>query len=172
MQSFNGVVRPLGEARPAWKIFRVLGNVLNLSGFDYESAEAVRDELLGQGTEFAAGLDNGISGVNVALAPAPAGLQRVGDVPIHFADTLVRRAPSLLRTRDGQAPVARIDGATAAQLGLEEGAQVRVRQGDGAATLTLKLDEGTPAGCVRVPAAHAATAALGDLFGTITVERA
>ncbi len=172
VQSFNGVVRPLGEARPAWKIFRVLGNVLNLSGFDYESAEAVRDELLGQGTEFAAGLDNGISGVNVALVPAPAGLQRVGDVPIHFADTLVRRAPSLLRTRDGQAPVARINGATAAQLGLEEGAQVRVRQGDGTATLTLKLDEGTPAGCVRVPAAHAATAALGDLFGTITVERA
>jgi NADH dehydrogenase/NADH:ubiquinone oxidoreductase subunit G len=35
IQSFNGVVKPRGDARPAWKVLRVLGNVLNLEGFDY-----------------------------------------------------------------------------------------------------------------------------------------
>src|SRR3989441_4589948 len=44
MQSFNGAVKPLGEARPAWKVLRVLGNLMSLPGFDHESTEAVRDE--------------------------------------------------------------------------------------------------------------------------------
>jgi NADH-quinone oxidoreductase subunit G len=38
VQSFHAVVKPLGEARPAWKVLRVLGNMLGLPGFDYESA--------------------------------------------------------------------------------------------------------------------------------------
>ena len=73
VQSFNGVVRPLGDARPAWKVLRVLGNVLNLDGFAYESSEAVRDEAIGKGTEFVAGLDNGLNGVAINLESAPAG---------------------------------------------------------------------------------------------------
>ncbi|MGF2504375.1 NADH-quinone oxidoreductase subunit NuoG, partial [Ralstonia pseudosolanacearum] len=45
-QSFNGVVRSLGDSRPAWKVLRVLGNLLGLSGFEYETSEAVRDDVL------------------------------------------------------------------------------------------------------------------------------
>ena len=45
VQSFTGCVQPLGETRPAWKVLRVLGNLLGLAGFDYPSAEAVREEL-------------------------------------------------------------------------------------------------------------------------------
>jgi NADH-quinone oxidoreductase subunit G len=48
-QSFNGSVKPLGDTRPAWKVLRVLGNLLGLSGFDYENSEAIRDEALGKG---------------------------------------------------------------------------------------------------------------------------
>jgi NADH-quinone oxidoreductase subunit G len=44
-QSFAGVARPVGEARPGWKVLRVLGNELGLEGFDYLSAEEVRAEL-------------------------------------------------------------------------------------------------------------------------------
>ena len=43
VQSFNAVVKPQGETRPGWKVLRVLGNVLGLSGFDFMSSEAVRD---------------------------------------------------------------------------------------------------------------------------------
>ena len=44
-QSFTGVARPIGESRPAWKVLRVLGNLLDIEGFDYASSEEVRDEL-------------------------------------------------------------------------------------------------------------------------------
>ena len=173
VQSFNGVVRPLGDSRPGWKVLRVLGNVLALPGFDQDSSEQVRDEVIAAGQEFVTGLDNGIAGVAVSLgATAANGLQRIADVPIHFADPLARRAPALLLTRDAAAPSARMSAATAAGLGVADGEPVRVRQGQGEARLAVKIDETVPAACVRVAAAHAATAALGDMFGQITVERA
>jgi NADH-quinone oxidoreductase subunit G len=173
IQSFNGVVKPLGAARPAWKVLRVLGNVLALDGFDYMSSEAVRDEVLGDDKEFAAGLDNGLSGVAVALtAVASGGLQRIADVPIHFADAMARRAPALQQTADGKAPILRAAAATLAALGIEAGATVRVRQGDGVATLLAQADDKVPANCVRVAAAHPTTAMLGEMFGAISVERA
>ncbi len=44
VQSFNGTVRPAGEARPGWKVLRVLGNLLGLQGFEYETSDQVRSE--------------------------------------------------------------------------------------------------------------------------------
>ncbi|MBI4743129.1 MAG: NADH-quinone oxidoreductase subunit G [Betaproteobacteria bacterium] len=176
VQSFNGVVRPLGDSRPGWKVLRVLGNVLALPGFDYDSSEQVRDEILPEGGVFVAGLDNGLdSGLSdLTLAPgaAASGLQRIADVPIHFADPLVRRAPALQQTRDAALPAARMSAATLAQQGVAAGSQVRVKQAQGEALLLAVADETVPAGCVRVAAAHASTAALGDMFGAISVERA
>lgn len=172
VQSFNGVCRALGDSRPAWKILRVLGNLLGIDGFEYESSEQVRDEVLPGKTEFVGGLDNGLAFSGVSLESSDTGLQRIADVPIYFADPLVRRAPALQRTRDASVPTARMNGVTAASLGLADGEKVRVRQGQGDAVLVLSVDETVPDRCVRVSAAHASTAALGDMFGTINVERA
>ena len=173
VQSFNGVAKPRGDARPAWKLLRVLGNVLNLDGFAYESSEAVRDELLGSGVEFLAGLNNDLIGVALAVpVAASAGLQRIADVPINFADPMARRAPALQQTADSVAPSARISEQTLAQIGIADKAKVRVKQGSGEAILVACIDNNVPAGCVRVSAAHASTAMLGDMFGSITVERA
>ncbi len=173
VQSFSGVVKPRGEARPAWKVLRVLGNVLNLDGFDQQSSEAVRDEALGAGAEFVSGLSNALNDVSLALPQVPAaGLERIADVPIHFADPMARRSPALLQTADGRAPRLRANAATLAELGLATGAQARVKQGDAQTQLTVELDEGVPAGCVRVVAAHPTTAMLGEMFGQISVERA
>ena len=44
-QSFAGAAKPLGEARPGWKVLRVLGNLLRSADFDYQSSEEVREEL-------------------------------------------------------------------------------------------------------------------------------
>ncbi len=172
VQSFNGVVRPLAEARPGWKVLRVLGSLLALPGFEYDSSEQVRDEIVPAGAQFVAGLDNGISGVSWSLTTVPAGLQRVADVPIHFADPLVRRAAALQKTHDAAPPTARMNSETLATLGVSDGVSVRVRQGGGAAVLTARADETVPSGCVRVAAAHVSTAALGEMFGAINVERA
>ena len=173
VQSFNGAVKPLGDTRPGWKVLRVLGNLLKVPGFTYESSEQVRDDALSVTDGFVSSkLDNAINGVALALPAVVTGLQRVADVPIHFADPLARRSPSLLLTRDAAAPVARLNAATLAQLAVTAGNEIKIKQGSGVAVLKAVADESVPAGCVRVSAAHASTAALGDMFGPISVERA
>ena len=47
MQSFYATVNPLGEARPAWKVLRVLGSLLGRAGFDFDSIDQVRAACLG-----------------------------------------------------------------------------------------------------------------------------
>jgi len=172
LQSFSGVCRPLGDTRPAWKVLRVLGNVLDIPGFDFNSSEEIRDAVVAPGASFVDGLNNAIDGVAISLATAGTGLQRIADVPIYFADALVRRGTALQQSSDAALPAARMCAATLAQTGIADGSQVRVKQGGGEALLTARSDETVPAGCIRVAAAHASTASLGDMFGTINVERA
>ena len=99
-------------------------------------------------------------------------MERVADVPIHFADPLVRRAPSLQQSADAKPPRARLNALSLAQLGVAEGAQVRIRQGRGEAILTAVADAGVPTGAVRIAAAHPSTCGLEGLSGPVTVERA
>jgi NADH-quinone oxidoreductase subunit G len=173
VQSFSGVVKPRGDARPAWKLLRVLGNVLNLDGFTYDSSESVRDDVLGKGVEFAAGLSNDLKDVVPAVAqPSIVGLQRIADVPINFADPMARRSPVLQQTADSVAPTARFSERTLTEIGIAENALVRIKQGSGEAVLVAKADNNVPANCVRVSAAHSSTAMLGEMFGSISVERA
>ncbi|MDR2364556.1 MAG: NADH-quinone oxidoreductase subunit NuoG [Zoogloeaceae bacterium] len=178
VQSFAGAVPPAGESRPGWKILRVLGNVLDLPGFDHESSEAVlRAALLCQRTEdgadFAAGLDNGLTDASATLAFSETqGLERIADVPIHFADPIARRAAPLAQTADAAPPTARIAAVTLGRLGIQAGETVVVRQGAGSARLVAARDDSVPNGCARVAAGHAATAALGEMFGSIRVEAA
>ena len=169
MQSFNGVVKPLGEARPAWKVLRVLGNLLGLAGFDHDNSEQVRDEAAKPG-EVAAKLDNRLSGVALQLAGASGGLQRIADVPIYFSDAIVRRTASLQQTRDAAAPRAWMNAALLARLGLQDGQAVKVRQGEGSADVMAARDDRLPQDCVRLAAAHAATRELGPMSGELKVE--
>jgi NADH-quinone oxidoreductase subunit G len=169
-QPFNGVALPPGEARPAWKVLRVLGSMLGLEGFDFESIRAVRAEIP-DGAAIAARLSNATR-TEIVAPPAPAGdLQRVADVPIYTADPLVRRATSLQKTADAKPPVARMNAATRSKLRLAEGVAVRVRNGAGEAILKVATDEGVPEGCVRIAAAHPATRMLGPMFGTLALEQ-
>jgi len=174
LQAFHGVVKPLGDTRPGWKILRVLGNLLGLPGFEHDSVEAVRAEALGDTATLAARLDNGgaVEPSPAALASALAGLERIADVPIYATDMTVRRAPSLQLTADAREPVAGIPPALWAQLGLADGDRVRITQGTASAVLAARCDTTLAATAVRVAAGHPATAALGAMFGTLTVEKA
>ncbi len=172
VQSFQAVNRPLGETRPGWKVLRVLGNLLKLEGFEYESSEAVREEILTGKPEFVSGLDSSITGVTPDLA-VDTGIERVTDVPIYFADPLVRRASSLQKTKDASVPTARMNAATLAKLGIASGERVKLSRGNTpAVVLTALLDDGVPDDCVRVAAGHAATVGLGAMSGTLIVEKA
>ncbi len=170
LQVFNGVVKALGETRPAWKVLRVLGNVFGLSGFDFSSAEEVRKACL-DGVDIAAMLSNELKDGPALpmLTTAGSALERIGEVRIYDADSIVRRAPSLQRTTDAVAPYASLNSATLNRFGYREGEQVRIKQGSGEASLRLVRDDRLPDNCVRVPDAHPATAALGE--GELALER-
>jgi NADH-quinone oxidoreductase subunit G len=173
-QGFNATVKPMGETRPGWKVLRVLGNILGLSGFDYDTSEAIRDELFGKGvTDLSAKLNN-VSKKSVAAASfgTAGALERLADVPIHFADAIARRSGPLLATIDGAAPKARLSFATAEQLGVKAGDKVTVTQNGGSAVLEAVIEAGLPANVLRIAAAHASTAKLGAMFGPISVAKA
>jgi NADH-quinone oxidoreductase subunit G len=92
LQAFHGVVKPLGDTRPAWKVLRVLGNLLGLPGFDQESVDDVRRRPWA--TAPCAGRTAWTTAARrLSLPGAAAGLERVADVPIYASDAIVRRAP-------------------------------------------------------------------------------
>ncbi|HEY0768004.1 MAG TPA: NADH-quinone oxidoreductase subunit NuoG [Steroidobacteraceae bacterium] len=104
-QSQSGAAVPVGEARPGWKVLRVLGNLLGLPGFDYQSSEDVLREVRQacEGVRHA-----GYQGAHAVSAAADtAGEVEAGalvDVSMYQTDALVRRAPSLQKTREGRTP--------------------------------------------------------------------
>ena len=171
VQSFHGVVKPLGDARPGWKVLRVLANLLGLPGFDQETVEEVRAQALGNLDTLAQRLDNR-SSVTCVVTPATTGLQRISDVPIYASDAVVRRAHSLQLTADARAPVVGLPSALWAQLGLQAGAKVRVTQGDGTAVLAAREDSTLAPNTVRVATGHPSTASLGAMFGALSVDKA
>jgi len=169
VQGFHGVVKPLGDTRPGWKVLRVLGNLLGLPGFEQESAEEVRAEALGDTGALHARLDNS-TGAAIVL-PQASGLQRIADVPIYMTDSLVRRAPSLQHTADAAPPAVSLPAALWSHLGLQAGAKVLVTQGSAAAVLPAEPDATLAANTVRIPAGHPHTAPLGAMFGSVSVEK-
>jgi NADH-quinone oxidoreductase subunit G len=172
VQSFHGVVKPLGETRPAWKVLRVLGNMLALKGFDQETSEEVRAEALGDVATIASRLSNQVSAPAAQAVAPTGGYERIADVPIYATDSLVRRATSLQLTADARPPEASLPAALWSQLGLVDGDRVRVLQGAALAVLPARLDAHLAANAVRVPAGHPETATLGAMFGPLTIEKA
>lgn len=172
VQSFSAVVKPLGETRPAWKVLRVLANLLGLAGFDHnDSREVLRDALGDTPTgSVQAFLNNHVEGVAVTPPQASDGLERVAEVPIYQTDAVVRRSPSLQMTPDAALPVARMHSRLIEKLGLAENGRVSVRQTAHALTLKVQRDDLLPENCVRIPSGHPLTAGLGPMFGTITAE--
>ena len=106
VQGFHAVVKPLGETRPAWKILRVLANLLGLPGFDFESSQDVLQQVPGltAGLVPADLLGNASNAAEITLLSAG---DVVGAVPavasIYQLDSLVRRATSLQLTADARA---------------------------------------------------------------------
>jgi NADH-quinone oxidoreductase subunit G len=108
VQSFHAVVKPLGETRPAWKVLRVLANMLGVPGFDYESAQDVLAEVRGADNGQTLVQGGKLSNATAAVAQAQAQGGPPVTASIYQLDGIVRRAPSLQLTADARAatPVA------------------------------------------------------------------
>jgi NADH-quinone oxidoreductase subunit G len=147
----------------------VLGNLLDVAGFDFESSEQVRDAALGGSKqEFVSGLSNVVSGIAVTIPTPVEGIERIAAIPAYAGDAVVRRAPSLQAAAESAAPLARANAATLNSVGVACGGQIRVA----GIALEAKVDETVAPNCIVIPAARSETIALGSLFGTLTVEKA
>lgn len=193
-QSFNGVARAWEQSRPAWKVLRVLGNLLKLDGFDYEHAETVRDELC---TKILKGniqsrLSNQLlmtadsfqpiqdfldEQLSLQTTQASAGsdavvLERLAETPIYRSDALVRRAPALQLTNYAKRALrAHLPQTVFDQLQLKEGDAIRLGQGSANVTMPVMLDKKLNANVVRVAATTPIGIDLGPLFTRLMVSK-
>jgi NADH-quinone oxidoreductase subunit G len=168
-QSFQGAVIPPGEARPGWKVLRVLGNLLDLEGFDYRDAAQVRAELAARCAN--AGHDNRPRGeYPSAIQGGTSPLARIGSVPIYAVDPLVRRAPALqLAPVQGAAFGVYLNPRQANADGLAADQAVRVIQDGREIETRLILDDRVPLGSARIPAGVPGSERLGAQIGPIEI---
>ena len=168
-QSFKGASTAVGEARPGWKILRVLGNLFDLEGFDFVSSQEVAIELQKLCEDL--NLTNSVTGTETVSIEKTDGLQRIGDVPLYAIDALVRRSMPLQKTKDAAQDCARINSKQAEQSGVADANKVKASQGNAFAYLPLVIDEGIPDGCVWISAAMPSSSTLGATFGSIELEK-
>ena len=168
-QSFSGACEPLAEARPGWKVLRVLGNLFDLNGFEYLSSEEVRDELKGRCETVE--LSAAAAWHCPTLKDKDAGLQRIGHLPIYAVDMLVRRAEPLQDTVDAIGAAIYLNAATALRVGVADDDEAKAVQGSYSATLPLVIDEAIPDDCVMIPTALEQTAQLGAASGAIELHK-
>ena len=166
-QSFAAAVTAPGDIKPGWKVLRVLGNLLNINGFDYVSTEDVLNELKTviktsptAKTEFSA------SSITGNDTPSNT-LQRVGYLPIYSIDAQLRHAQPLQDSTDAIQAAIYLNAHSAGALGISNNEMVNVRQDNGTAHLQIVLDEGVPDQCVFIPMGVQGAEKLGSGFGTI-----
>lgn len=166
-QSFAAAVPAPDEVRPGWKVLRVLGNLLDVPGFDYVSSEDVRNELK-QLTEKA--------NLQVEPWPCPTELKeqthqltRITEWPLYSVDSIVRRAEALQQSAAHEATAIYINTNLATQLRLQANQLATVIQGNHKVQLPVMLDERIPDNSVWIPAGREETANLGESFGAIEI---
>ncbi|MCW8917558.1 MAG: NADH-quinone oxidoreductase subunit NuoG [Gammaproteobacteria bacterium] len=168
-QGFNGAATAPGEARPAWKILRVLGNLFDINGFEQNSAEEVRAELEAACAQLPAAP---AAWQPKAMSRLPAGLLRIADVPIYAVDAMVRRAAPLQTTADADLWQIRLNSVTAEKAGFSSVVEARLIQGAGEVVLPLLIDERLPDNAVYLPAGLSATVGLGGGFAAVELTHA
>lgn len=170
LQQFHGVVKPLGEARPLWKVLRVLGNQLGLDGFDMNNSEEVLAEALPE-KDFSAFLDNLQTKPTVRVQDKTPKLWRSGSVGLYDSDAIVRRASSLQKTTQAAPPQARIHPETLASLGFSHGENVWGKQADGEEVqLTVVADKSVAKNTLYLPT-HPSNRRLGAPVSAIELKR-
>ncbi|KDN12027.1 NADH-ubiquinone oxidoreductase chain G [Snodgrassella communis] len=167
LQSFHGVVQAYGEARPLWKVLRVLGNVLELPGFEYENTQQILTDALAK-DQLPALLSNQIQ--PVATTDPNISLVRVGGVSLYASDGIVRRSAPLQNTVHAAVPTARIHSTTLNTLGLADGDTALARQGNSTVAVTVAADDTLPENVLLLPL-HQSNWQLGALLTTVELSK-
>ena len=177
-QSFTGAVPPVGEARPAWKILRVMGNLLNLETFDYNSSEEVRDEVTDIIENVALGsvgswttpesLKNGTANTEKVNKGT---LQRITEIPMYSIDAMTRRAQALQNTDDSKGMI-QINSSLANKHNVSAGDTVVVEQEENSISAPVIINDVVTDNCVLIQAAHVNHYKLGAWHGNVSLRKA
>lgn len=170
-QFTEAVTRPLGEAKPAWKVFRVLGNLFELDGFDYSFIQQLANELKAK-----------IEAISPVYSPLKLmendyqveddGLIRISEWSMYNTDNMVRRATSLQEWTQIENKVAvRINSEVAKDHDLQSGEIVSVIQEESLLDLPVLIDDRIAGKYVVVPAGITETAGFGESMGPIKLLR-
>ncbi|MGH1536787.1 MAG: NADH-quinone oxidoreductase subunit NuoG [Gammaproteobacteria bacterium] len=170
-QSVGAAVTAPGEARPAWKVLRVLANKFGFEDVQYQSSEQIRDELKQQFSDdidFVSGLKD-FNHVKVDVGENK--LYRISDMPIYAVDNIVRRASSLQKTVADQESHVAMSTEQAAQLNILNEQVVRVVQNKNEITLPLRIVENMSEQCVWVQKSAQQADNLGDPIAPVEIQR-
>ncbi len=167
-QRFTAAVAPVGSARPAWKILRVLANLLDVHDFAYTASDEILNEVKMLCETSAQTVED-----STWVLSAPQALCYLTEPAIYAGDALVRRATALQATADAQAcHGAHVNQRTADKLRLSAGQQVKLSQNGGSAILPLVIDAALADDCVLVYTGLAESAGLAHDVGTIDLTAA
>lgn len=171
-QSFAAAASPQGEARPAWKVLRVMGNLFQMDGFDYTASTEIRDELK-QAVDSMAVIQTHFDYIPSQFTFSDdSALARVVQWPMYRTDNIVRRAPALQHSGASEVVSIRLNGAMIEKMDLLNAEQVIVKQNGSHVTLPLLADERIPDHCVYIPGGFDETATLGVTSqAVLTLER-
>ncbi len=172
VQNFDAVVSGFGESRAGWKILRVLGNLAEFSGFDYNTAQEVSDELYTNVVleeTLPRWQSQSLQNLNI---PSKQVLSRLAPLSLYAIDGLVRRSPSLQRTRDAKlAPHMEIHSNTADKFNVTHGELVKVTSDGGTATLTIQVNDSVAPYTAVVFQANSNTLELGTPYATLEIAK-
>lgn len=173
LQSFEGAVAPPGDARPGWKILRVMANMLDIDGFDFISSEEVLEEVKAgdRGTTGAQLPDWELIAVDKPRVIQDQRLESVNEISPYRLDSTLRRAESLQITRDNQLSKVSMSSPEMERLGIEENRAVVISGIGGRVSLPIISDQRVPAGCIHIPLATEEGQMLGgSSFVTLEID--
>ena len=170
-QNFSGMAMPPGEARPGWKILRVLGNFFKQSGFEYESTEDILSEVKTYGKPELKSQEVLNLG-RVAPLPIKTGLARMNLVPLYGVDMLVRHAEALSQTPQmNDLDKVMISPALAAEKNLDNGDKVKISVGSVSVQLIVLIEPTLADRTVSIFQSRLSTLALGNLCEGLHLEK-
>ncbi|HJN38421.1 MAG TPA: NADH-quinone oxidoreductase subunit NuoG [Gammaproteobacteria bacterium] len=166
-QSSVAAIHPPGEARPAWKVYRVLGNIFKLQGFDEGSLKDVQDQLPEVPTKIGQYDTSSWTGTIKESKTLP--LRRYGHWPSGRVDGIVRRSKPLQAGVYKDSQSAKMHSKTAKHYQLENKEVITIKQGEVLASVEVVIDDSMPPSCVRLDAGLDVSTQLAGLFDAISV---
>ncbi|WDU48265.1 NADH-quinone oxidoreductase subunit NuoG [Taylorella equigenitalis] len=184
-QSFKGVVSGLGESRPAWKVLRVLANLLGVPDSNFNDSEEIANQALLETrqnqlsnkilemSELSSAEDSSTEepSISEVASDEEFKFERVAEVPIYKTDSIVRRALSLQKTEISTSPFVQLSKSDMDTLELSSGDSIKVSSKLNSATFTVELNELLAEGTIRISQGFEETIKLGNSYSMIKVER-